>query len=312
MEVSGKKKKTMKNKSLLISVPSRFQDNFGDPINQILRILPNLNNEWDEIVVDFSESNFLVPHYLGPLSCILKSEKRKGVKIKVLNETSYLRTVHFTDGINDLSNSLDFITFDKYRIKSFIPIIHFPTSTIKSDAIFRENLLAAVNDLLKIQLKLPINVLQAIYYMIDELTQNIVDHSEISFGTIFAQFYPGKKYLDLNICDSGNGLYKSYINSGKHNPISNKEAINFGVYGKSTKNITESRGFGLNTSRNMLTKGMGGQFFLMTGNGFFIQNSSIEEIITLDDQMAFNGCMLNLRIPLIDSKDFDIHKYTGL
>jgi hypothetical protein len=302
----------MSNKILHIEVPETFRDNFGDPINHILKILPKLNKDWETIVVDFGKNKFLVPHYLGPLSCILEEKRKRGIEIKVINETTYAQTVHFENGFFQPPFSEENISFEAYKHKTFIPVIHFPTSKLAQDSKFRDNLLSAVNQILKKQLKLPINILSAIYYMLDELTQNIVDHSEISFGTIFGQFYPGKKYLDLNICDSGNGLYKSYINSGKHNPISNKEAINFGVYGKSTKNIPESRGFGLNTSRNMLTKGMGGQFFLMTGNGFFIQNSNIEEIITLDDQMAFNGCMLNLRIPLIDAKDFDIHKYTSL
>ena len=148
--------------------------------------------------------------------------------------------------------------------------------------------------------------------MLDELTQNIVDHSGISSGTIFAQFYREKNYLDLSICDCGKGLYKSYLESYKHNPVSNSEAINFAVYGKSTKNIPESRGFGLNTSRNMLTKGLKGKFFMMTGNDFFIQTLEREEIIGLPTKFEFKGCMLSLRIPIFNSEIFSIHSYTDL
>lgn len=302
----------MNSNKLHISVPSRFQDNFGDPINQILKILPELNKEWKEIIVDFTASNFLVPHYLGPLSCILQMHREKGVDITIINETSYMKVVHFKNGFFQLPYSNEDISFESYKNKTFIPVIHFPTSNIAQNENFRQKVLNAVDDILKKQLNLSVNILQAIYYMLAELTQNIVDHSEISFGTIFAQFYPEKKYFDLSICDAGNGLYKSYVNTGKHSPNSNTEAINFAVYGKSTKNIPESRGFGLNTSRNMLTKGLKGQFFLMTGNGFFIQNNNIEEIVSLDENIEFKGCMLNLRIPLLESADFSIYSFTDL
>lgn len=304
----------MENSTFVIKVPLRFSDNFGNPINEIIKILPELNKTWGEIIVDFGECKFLVPHYLGPLSCILKMKKNQGTKIEILNENSYLQAIQFKNYIlgdyDSKENSS--ISLDYYQDKTYIPIVHFPTSNLLNDSKFREDILSAVNSILKMQLQLPINVLGGIYYLLDELTQNIVDHSDVSFGTVFAQFYRDKKYLDLSICDSGKGIYKSYLDSDKFIPKSNAEAINFSVYGKSTKNIPESRGFGLNTSRNMLTRGLSGQFFLMTGNEFFIQEKQKEEIISLNKKFEFNGCMLNLRIPLFELADFSIHSYTDL
>ena len=302
----------MSNKTLHIEVPETFEDNFGNPINQVFNILPELNKDWETIVVDFSKNKFLVPHYLGPLACILEEKRRRWIEVKVINETFYTQTVHFKNGFFKLPYNDENINFEAYMHKTFIPVIHFPTSKLTQDSRFRVAVLSSVNQILKKQLNLPINILQAIYYMLDELTQNIVDHSEIPFGTIFAQFYPGKKYLDLSICDSGKGLYQSYLDSEKHNPKSNTESINYGVYGKSTKDIPESRGFGLNTSRNMLTQGMRGQFFLMTGNGFFYQNQNKEEIVALSDRINFKGCMINLRIPLLESDDFSLYSFTDL
>lgn len=303
-----------KKRTYILTVPERFQDNFGDPINKLLTILPDLNKNWEVIVIDFGQNKFMVPHYLGPLSCLLKMKKNQGVEILVLNENSYLEAVQFKNGFLNFSssNQPQQNTFIYFHDKTYLPIIHFPTSQLKNESEYRDSILSAVNSILKKQLKLPINVLEAIYYLLDELTQNIVDHSAISFGTVFAQFYNEKKYLDLSICDTGKGLYQSYIDNNKHQPTSNEEAINFGVYGKSTKNIPESRGFGLNTSRNMLTKGLNGNFFMMTGNGFFLQNNEREEIITTKDDLTFNGCMLNLRIPLFEKTDFTIHSYTDL
>ncbi len=302
----------MENNALIIKVPSRFLDNFGNPINEIIRILPQLNESWSEIIVDFCDCIFLAPHYLGALSCILKMKEEEGVKITLHNESSYLHTIHFKNGFKIDTHTNQEISLENFQTKTYIPIIHFTTSNLKNESVDREQILTAVNSILKNQLKLPINILMGVYYLLDELTQNIVDHSGASSGTIFAQFYPDKKYLDLTICDCGKGLYASYLESDKHKPNSNSEAINFGVYGKSTKNIPESRGFGLNTSRNMLTKGLNGQFFLMTGNDFFIQSAEKEEIINLNDKFDFHGCMIILRIPLFNLEDFSIHTFTDL
>lgn len=301
---------------LVIEVPERFSDNFGDPFRYILQILPDLNLHWDEIVVDFRNSKFIVPHYLGPLSCILKKKSNEGVKITILDSHtgSYLNTVQFPFGL-DLnhghSDELKF-KFKSYSSKTYLPIVHFPTGAIRQEADTRINVLSAIDALLKEQLKLPINVLQAFYYFLEELTQNVVDHSGVNSGMVFAQFYPDKNYLDLSICDAGKGIYHSYLTNSKHRPQSNTEALNFAVYGKSTKDIPESRGFGLNTSRSMLVKGMQGKFLLMSGNDFFVQTINREEIISLDVKDYFPGCMLNLRIPIFRSESFTIHSYTNL
>jgi hypothetical protein len=301
---------------LRLTVPERFSDNFGEPVIHFLKILPLLNEEWSEIEVDFGNNKFLVPHYLGPLSCILRQKAQQGIKISILNanENSYLSTVKFPLGMDfETLNHEDIsLYFNQYETKRYLPIIHFPTGTLFKEAEIRNKLLSAINALLKQQLKLPINILQAFYYFLDELTQNIVDHSGVFYGTIFAQFYPDKRFLDLSICDSGNGIFKNYLLSKKHEPKTNAEALNYAVYGRSTKDIPESRGFGLNTSRTMLVKGMQGKFFLMSGNDFFVQTVIKEEIITLNEKTYYSGCMLNLRIPIFESETFSIHSYTDL
>jgi hypothetical protein len=299
-----------KKSTYTLFVPERFSDNFGDPFKRILEILPEINKDWDEIIVDFKDSKFLVPHYLGPLSCILKLKDTQGTKITLINNSSYLQTIQFPFGVDFNINNAT--SLDYYHGKTFIPIIHFPTAHTLNEATLREQILTTMNSLLKQQLQLPVNVLMGFYYLIDELTQNIVDHSGVSFGTVFAQFYREKNYMDISICDCGKGIFQTYLESGKHLPKSNSEAINFGVYGKSTKNIPESRGFGLNTSRTMLTKGLNGKFLMMTLNDFFIQTSEREEIISLDQKTSFKGCMLNLRVPIFKLDEFTINSYTDL
>lgn len=299
---------------LKIKVPVRFSDNFGEPFIELLKIIEQLNQiqNLSDIQVDFTENKFAGPFYLGPLSCILQGLKSTEVNINVQHSSSYLETILFPFGFSDLKNEGIEEKFKMYHQKTYTPIIHFPTSLLKKESDKRDSVISALNSILKTQLNLPINILQAFYYFIDELTQNVVDHSDVNSGTVFAQYYPEKNYLDLCICDKGKGIYQTYIDSGKQQPKNNTEAINFAIYGKSTKDIPESRGFGLNTTRKMLTQGLGGKFLLFSGSDAFIQTNKREEIIPLQSSMAFSGCIINLRIPVFNLSSFTIHSFIDI
>lgn len=297
----------MKNEILKIKVAERFSDNFGDSFKGILKVifLLNKNSNCKKIEVDFIDNHFLMPFFIGPLACILREVKNHhAVEITVNGMNSYLNTIQF---VNDYPLEKELLNLSKFKHKTYIPIIHFPTSN--TNEINRSNILEGINQLLKAQLNLPIHILQAFYYFIDELTQNIVEHATSEYGTIFAQYYPDKNFLDLSICDMGDGILKSYQRTKKYNPKSNSEAINFAINGKSTKDIPESMGFGVSTTRKMLVEGLKGSFLLYSGNSFFLQTQTREDIIELSEDFSYPGCIVNLRIPTFNLSNFDIYKF---
>lgn len=210
---------------------------------------------------------------------------------------------------NGLDSSTMISSLAKYQTKNYIPLVIYPTGKNVNDSSLRENVLSAINSILKLQLKLDGNVLSAIYYLIDELTNNVADHSCSNNGILFAQYYPSKNYLDVCITDNGRGIKKTYIDSGKASPKSDEEAIGLAVNGASTKDQAISRGFGLSTSRAMLANGLNGKFFLFSGNSFFYQNSQDKQIIVLPDNQSFKGCFIALRIPTLVNGNFDLYKY---
>jgi hypothetical protein len=115
--------------------------------------------------------------------------------------------------------------------------------------------------------------------------------------------------MDICIVDNGIGLLQGYINSGKYDVASDEDAINLVVRGKSTKDLPESRGFGLSTSRKMLVEGLKGKFLLFSGSAMFIQTIEKEEIASFETNFKFNGCYVALRIPTFNNKEFDFYKY---
>lgn len=303
----------------VIKIPERTSDNFGDPISKLLNIQLEINNlnPDTEKQFDFSECKFFNPYLLGGITSIYQNEISKNNKITIRLPNSftikeYLNTIHFPHGFpynpNEIENFQ--IALNYFDTKTYIPIVFFPATKTGNNSEIREKILFAVNNLFKVQLKLSGGVLQAIYYMIDELTQNIVDHSNCDKGLVFAQFYPSKNYMDICISDNGIGLLQGYINSGKYSIESDKESLSLAVTGKSTKDLPESRGFGLSTSRKMLVKGLKGKFLLWSGSAMFIQTVENEEILALKSEYKFQGCLIALRIPTFNNKEFNFYDFT--
>ncbi len=294
---------------------SHAKENMWEAFIEFLRCLETINKEKpDKVKFDFSECGFFAPHTTCGLVSLGKSLKEKGCEVefirpKDITVQSYLDTISFPDGLDFMGSTSAGINRNlmSFHTKTYLPIVSFPTSL--ADAGITEQIMTAVTTIFRNQLKLQGNILQAITYMVDELTQNVIDHSRSSQGMIHAQYYPYKQYLDLCIADWGKGIYQSYLDSGKFTPKDNAEAIEYAVKGKSTKDRAESRGFGLSTSRKMLVQGLKGKFLLMSGDTFFVEMQDPVEQISQIRTINYQGCYVAMRIPTLNIKDFDFYKF---
>lgn len=308
---------------IVIKVPARFTDKFGQPIYEMLGCYAQAYAEGiNEVEINFSSARYVPAFYLSGVAALNRHLNKNGVLCSIVgmdgNDAvgSYLKTIDFPDGFMEgqVYSPTHEIILQDYANKTYMPMVWFSTGAKREDAKLRERLLETLSGILKTQLGLSGALFQAINYFIDELTQNVLDHSCADEGFIFAQFSKTKGYLDINILDNGNGLLKSYINSKKFNPSGDIEAMNFAVYGKSTKDIPESRGFGISTTRNMLVNGLGGKFMMFSGSAAFLQSSEVETIIATlweGNVVNFPGCYCALRIPLLveNFEYLDFYKY---
>ena len=191
-------------KTLELKIPDRFSDNFGEPLNYLIKQLINVSQENPtELIFDFSGSKFISPFIIGSFIALTNYLRGNGktVNFKVdanSSISSYFEAIHFPNGYNfDGMSSLEMnAKLEEYTSKTFIPLVLFPTGANSAESILRENVLSAINSILRKQLKLTGSILEAVYYLIDELTNNISDHSLSEKGILFAQFYPTKNYMD--------------------------------------------------------------------------------------------------------------------
>ncbi|MDA3891015.1 MAG: hypothetical protein PF517_05050 [Salinivirgaceae bacterium] len=125
------------------------------------------------------------------------------------------------------------------------------------------------------------------------------------------QNYKNLNYLDICIADRGQGILNSYLRNNCDNIQTHEQAINEAINGLSTKNYEGNRGFGIRTSRHMLVNGLGGSYFMYSGNAFYIWNKEIEQITPLNVQYNWDGTLVVLRIPKVATENFNFYNYIG-
>ena len=295
-------------------VPARTHGEFGFSIAKLTALSQSLYSCADnEIRINFDNARMLNPFYIGGLSCLIHHYRQQGKTIVLNHEAnpiigSYMRTICFPYCYNENTEE---INLEPFTAKRYLPIIKMPTGLSSQRELVREAILSAISALLQRQLNYSAGERMPLAYMLTEFSHNIRDHSGVDEGFIFGLFYPSDGYLDLCICDHGKGIYRSYLDTNKFIPISETQAMDFAINGKSTKDIPESRGFGISTSRDMLVNGLGGKLYIWSGNTVYIQTQEQRGIVSTPEGCIFQGTYIALRIPLQIPEGFNIYNFTG-
>lgn len=296
---------------LQILMPSQIDDNrIGSSFNHLFRIINETEKSDDnDIVFDFSNTKILNPFFLLPL-LLYKNNSGKNIsycKVPVLF-SRYLKSIHFYEPLDAEKKEHFHAYMESFSEKRYIPIVKFPASKCKDDV--KNEILGVIGNLLKKQLNLKGNMYMAFNYFLSELIDNITEHSYSKYGYIFAQYYPKMGYIDICIADEGITILGSYIKSGNKDITTDVEAIQKASIGVSTKNLpdAENRGYGIVTSKAMLSEGLKGDFFLFSGGAFFRKSALEEVFIDLPNSIKWDGTIILLRIPYNDT-DFDFYKY---
>lgn len=262
-------------------------------------------------VFDFSQSSWFSPFFLAPFASFCGELIENGNKVQIISPVqarvkNYLEKVGFPEGLkpdhlHDWKKKLN-----SFANKNYLPILNFPTARLKESTSSREQFLGLANEILQKQVGLPEGVKSGVFYIISEMTENIVEHAQCERGWAMAQYYPEKGYLDFCISDNGLSILGSYNRHG-YDIANNFVALESALNGKSTKYDGIERGTGLRTSRAILVNGLDGKFCLISGDALFAHSSDIEGYYSLET--AWNGTILALRIPNSLNSEFNIYDF---
>ena len=272
-------------------------DRLIDGLTPVVRIMGQVEGAAEQNVsIDFSDTRFISPVFALSLIVYLS---RCGKQVSLKNITDYLERIEFGNGgiKPDTMRQTEFLAeLEKYASKTYIPIINFAAGR-NSDA--KEAVSSIVENMIIQQLSIQSNVANGLKYMIDEILDNITEHSESDRGYIFAQAYPAKGFLDVCIADRGVSLLGSYEKLPDNEISSDIEAIKAANRGLSSKNLpdAENRGFGIKTSKQMLIQGLGGQYLMISGSSLYIKTLNLDSFYSMPHGLRWNGTIVALRIP---------------
>lgn len=290
-----------------INIPNPQGDSMGASLRSLLDVLEQWTKFTDkkELLIDLSNVLFVHPFFILPISALCTNEKEKGKKLhfQLSNKIEpYLNTIHFPPGFDAITTENWEKELLKFSSKTYLPVCKIPASTKHTN--IREQLLTAFENILIQQARLKGQIITAVKYLISEAIDNIIEHAEAKNGWIMVQSYPQKGYIDICIADTGSGIWGSYIKTENTNVTSHTKALQFAINGKSTKQITETRGYGINTSRRMLVEGLKGKYVLFSGNALYIYTNELEQITPLKTS-GWNGTLLALQLPAKMPENFN-------
>lgn len=144
----------------------------------------------------------------------------------------------------------------------------------------------------------------AFNYVVQELIDNIYNHSQFSLALIMGQKYQTKGFVDFCFFDNGITIPKTFEDSGmKFKP---NEAIASAINGLSS--IHQDRGFGLRTSARLCVQGLKGIIQVISGSGAVYYSNDETYHYSLSDPYRLNGTLITLRIPY-PTESIDIYPY---
>jgi hypothetical protein len=280
---------------------------FGAQLKEIIDFLTFLqeNPSTKTLVLNLGKLEFVHPLFILPLAAISDQLKKKGIEITIklpLHKRcfSYIKKVKFPLGLQPDVLPAWGNYLKRFEGKNYIPIINFPTDKGEANSTTREKLLSGINLLIKRSLELDVEYESAISYLISEITDNIIEHSNNPRGWLLTQYYPTTQYLDICIIDTGKTILGSYKDHGVHEIDNDEVALENALQGLSTKSI--ERGSGLRTSKAISLLGLKGDFAVFTGNALYYR----DKILTLP--VSWSGTFVAMRIKK-GVQNFSLYSY---
>lgn len=158
-----------------------------------------------EIVIDFSDCDFIYPDYAILLLCSIKYIEHLGIEVKgtIKLDTNkeivtYLAKMNFFENLN-------------VELPIAIPKIN-PHSSVQIQKYTSENQLEVLNSILKVlreKSSLNDDVYASLDYCFNEILDNVLNHTEEKVGWVVAQYFENINSIRLIVCDFGLGIHQS-------------------------------------------------------------------------------------------------------
>lgn len=250
------------------------------PAKKLVQILTT-----QEKVIDLSSVKFSQPIITLSLASLISEEKLEFTKPSDNKCLSYLKYFNFPDGLTEF----------KKLSSGYIPIYKFTvTKKDEKSLVDKSEIIENIIKICTHKIGSPQGAINALSLAVDEIIDNIEEHSGAKYAWINAQYYPTKGYLDMCILDRGVTILGNYE---KHGISINddSEALKKALEGLSTQPET-IRGSGLRTFTRLIRGGFGGEMVIISGKAIASadkKKTPLVQKLSIDWQ----GTIVAIRIP---------------
>jgi hypothetical protein len=272
-----------------------------------------VTNDWlpcsDRITFDFSTLDFVLPTGVTALANIIKWLQRRECTVYFSNYDIKLDSIAYLD---------DSQFFRRYFGKKLRPHAHPRDTTITLEEVLASRRHQWVERTLLPwldgRLRIPVDKhLPEFRVCIDEVFNNIIDHSGVDIGCTFAQHYPKLKEIEIAISDFGYGIPK-LVWDKLGNSMTAKDALLTAVEeGFSTKSKPSNRGSGLDTLVQNIVLHNKGEILIQSHDGALLcslmKNGVTYHPYDLDGIYPGTLIKITLRTDTIPRKPFNEEEF---
>lgn len=238
----------------------------------------------EEIHLDLSNTNWILPCSAILLSGRITEILEQGAKIDYIPPKA--------KAVKDWLSDIGFPLGKQKDGDTFVSIKHFANNPSDKSQVNRE-----ANELLKkMENKIPEQFGSSAQYIIGELSDNIDEHSQFTFASLMAQYFPRKEHLDIAVFDNGVTIpflfEKNNIKFDK-----DSQAILKAVSGEiTTKKGEEMRGFGLKSCKDIAIEEIKGELNIISRRGALVLKSKQKPQLYDFDSISLKGTFLYFRL----------------
>lgn len=260
-----------------------------------------------EVQIDMRRIEFTEPSGMVSLSNIIKwAEKNKKIEVTFIVDTE-TENVKNREVMNYLSDCGFFKNFGQEDIFKK-PSLRITTLTLKQVETSKINQWQQSDLMIWLQHQTGRrNDFSSICVAIDEIFNNISDHSTEKIGCIFGQHYPKKNEIIISVSDFGVGI-PTTIREKFNGNLSDDKLIEYALQeGVSSQSVPQNRGAGLSNIMNTLTKNEVSRVTILSNCGMIeIFNNEIVKSKSFSE--SYPGTFFELVIDVSNEHLYDLEE----
>jgi hypothetical protein len=247
-------------------------------------------------ILNFKKVKAGYPNTCAPIAGIIETVKASGVEFEFYYVPPFLKSTNVTNPLPVQSNK-------ELLSKSALNKV-WKFESDKDSYMLIDSLVAELSKLI-IGEK---GVLESFEWCLNEVTDNVLQHSTRNFGYVMAQVHKNNKHIAICVYDSGQGIYNS-LSQSKHKPKNPVDALNLCIKKGITRDKEIGQGNGLWGLYEIVSENSGTLNITSNSASLQFHENKTRHIHSLPVLPVNNGTIVDFQVNY--SKEISISKAMG-